>query len=104
MCNGKYFGGGMRVGPDADISDGLFDCIQMENVGVWQAVTKISSEVREGTHIQNNENVTHFRAKKVHLEPVDPDDKIFIEADGDLHGFLPATFTMLHHSIQLIIP
>lgn len=40
--NGKFFGGGMKVAPDAVIDDGLFSVITMENVSILQ--------VRKTTH------------------------------------------------------
>ncbi|MEA4898408.1 MAG: diacylglycerol kinase family protein [Eubacteriales bacterium] len=36
VANGRYFGGGMKVAPDADPSDGLLDLVYVDAVKRWQ--------------------------------------------------------------------
>jgi diacylglycerol kinase family enzyme len=44
------------------------------------------------------------RNTKVSISPVNPKDKIYIEADGEVTGVLPAQWTIIPQSCQMIIP
>jgi len=96
VCNGRFFGGGMKVAPDADVSDGLFD------VTVWSGYTLTDFVVRSkgiysGAHV-NWKGTRTLRAKSVHAES---DEKVLIDCDGEQPGTLPARFTILPGAIRL---
>ena len=51
VANGKFFGGGMKVAPDADVSDGLFDVTIWTGYGLSDFVFK-SAGVYSGEHVK----------------------------------------------------
>ena len=100
VANGQYFGGGMRVAPDASVEDGMFDVIVMGDAPRGD-VLKSLQQIRTGEHV-NNPNVRVFRARSVIATPVEATEgePVFIEADGESPGRLPAVFEMIPKSLK----
>lgn len=92
---GRVFGGGMRVTPNADPSDGLFD-VQV-HFGTKLDYVRGLPKVYKGTHIPHP-RIREERAATVHIEcePVG-----LIEADGEVLGHTPATFRVLPAALRL---
>jgi len=61
VANGRYFGGGMMVAPDADLDDGQFDVIAIGDLGFSELVTS-GRRLYKGTHL-SMDKVTARRAK-----------------------------------------
>ncbi len=55
VCNGRYFGGGMKVAPDARMDDGLFDVVVWEGFGVTDLVMK-RPMLYDGAHVQPSQH------------------------------------------------
>jgi YegS/Rv2252/BmrU family lipid kinase len=100
VCNGQFFGGGMRVAPNASPDDGLLDVIVIGDAPRRQ-VLKAMSEFSTGQHV-NNPNVKVFRAKSVIATPVEATQgaPVIIEADGELPGRLPAMFEVMPKALK----
>jgi YegS/Rv2252/BmrU family lipid kinase len=100
VCNGQFFGGGMRVAPDAAPDDGLLDVIIMCDAPKRNALKSLQ-ELKTGTHV-NNPFVKVFRAKTVIATPVEATAgaPVFIEADGEGPGRLPAMFEVLPKALK----
>jgi len=95
VCNGQFFGGGMRVAPDAIPDDGMLDVIVMGEAPFRQALSSLG-DIRTGAHV-NKPNVRVFRGRSIIATPVAATERtpVFIEADGEAPGMLPATFEVL---------
>jgi diacylglycerol kinase (ATP) len=100
VCNGQFFGGGMRVAPDAAPDDGLLDVIIMAD-GPKANVLKSLGDIKSGAHV-NNPNVKVFRARSVIATPVEATAgaAVHIEADGESPGRLPAMFEVLPKALK----
>ena len=98
VCNGRYFGGGMKVAPDAEIDDGLFDVVVWSGLGIADFVTK-RSMLYDGTHVKLP-NTRVLRARRVEAEPVG-DERVLLDVDGEQPGRLPARFTMLPGALRV---
>lgn len=96
VANGKFFGGGMKVAPEADVSDGLFDVIIWSGYGFKDFVLR-SQGVYSGAHV-NWKGTRVLRAKKVVAES---DEKVLIDCDGEQPGTLPCTITMVPSAIRI---
>ena len=55
----------------------------------------------DGSHV-NLKGTRVASARSVRLEPADSDEAIPVEADGELVGRLPATFTVLPGAVRLV--
>ncbi|MDP3057850.1 MAG: YegS/Rv2252/BmrU family lipid kinase, partial [bacterium] len=99
VANGRYFGGGLMITPEADPEDGLFDvCIVGETtkLGFLSPLLKAYS----GKHV-GHPAVSFFRAAKIKISS---DSKINTEGDGELTGFLPQEFSIVDGKIKILLP
>ncbi len=99
IANGRYFGGGMMVAPEARLSDGLF------HITIWSGFTLAdfafkSGSMYDGSHIKLKGTRTRT-ARTVRLEPAGS-EPVGVEVDGERIGRLPATFTVLPGALQLM--
>lgn len=98
VANGRYFGGGMQVAPDAEIDDGLFDVVGLE-MDVRRSIA-LTTEIYRGAHLKR-EGTWCERARKVYAEPVNPNDSVLLDVDGEAPGALPATFEIVPGALLL---
>jgi YegS/Rv2252/BmrU family lipid kinase len=96
VANGKFFGGGMKVAPDADVSDGQFDVTIWTGYGLGDFVLK-SAGVYSGEHVKWAGTRT-LRCKKMTAKSA---EKVLIDCDGEQPGTLPCTMTILPGAIRL---
>lgn len=97
--NGRFFGGGMKICPDARIDDGALDLVTVGDLSRTEVVTNIG-RLYDGTHLEL-EDVASARVTRLYAEPVDPDVKIPIELDGETPGHLPATFDIVPGALRI---
>jgi YegS/Rv2252/BmrU family lipid kinase len=100
IANGRYFGGGMHVAPNAVFDDGQFDVIVIGETGRTRALTGIPSLYR-GRHL-NRREVEVYRARTVQVT-CDGEPMLF-DVEGDQVGTTPATLTCLPDAITLCVP
>jgi diacylglycerol kinase (ATP) len=98
VCNGRFFGGGMKVAPDARMDDGLFDVVVWKGLGLTDLVMK-RPMLYDGTHVQLH-NTRVMRARVVEAEPVG-DGRIHLDVDGENPGTLPARFSILPGGLRI---
>ncbi len=101
VANGQYFGGGMRVAPDAIPDDGLFDVVIMGASARKQTIADLR-QIYTGEHL-TNPAVRVLRARKVVAAPIAENrgKPVRIETDGESAGMLPATFEILPKALNL---
>lgn len=97
--NGRFFGGGMKICPEADIEDGRFDVCIVGDVGKLPTLMLLG-RVFNGTHM-SHPLVTYKKASKVVVHG--PSD-LAVQADGELIGFLPATFELQRGALPMLLP
>jgi YegS/Rv2252/BmrU family lipid kinase len=99
IANGKYFGGGMMVAPEAKLDDGQFHVTIWSGYGLSDFVLK-SGSMYDGSHV-NLKGTRTRTARTVRVEPKGP-GPVGIEVDGERLGHLPATFTLLPGALLLV--
>jgi YegS/Rv2252/BmrU family lipid kinase len=102
IANASFFGGGMKIAPDAKLTDGKFDVITIRDLGAFK-ILRNSPRLYTGTHLSMPE-VEHSLARKVIVRPVDAEEEIPLEVDGELPGRLPATFQILPEALRVRCP
>ena len=90
--NGRSYGGGMQVCPDADLHDGLFDIMILHPVSKLEFI-KVFPTVYKGTHIKHPQ-VEVIRAKRIRIE-----SSAIAYADGERIGQLPVQVESLPQSL-----
>jgi len=101
VANGQFFGGGMRVAPEAKPDDGMFDVVIMGGMPKAQALAEMS-KIYTGEHLKNPA-VRAVRGRKIVAAPVAETGghAVYIEVDGECAGRLPATFELLPRALNL---
>jgi diacylglycerol kinase (ATP) len=102
IANARFFGGGMKIAPDAKLADGLFDVVSIGNLGAPRILAN-APRLYLGAHLGMSE-VGHALAKKVTARPQHKDQIIEFEVDGELPGHLPATFQILPKALRVRCP
>ncbi|MFN2493488.1 MAG: diacylglycerol kinase family protein [Pyrinomonadaceae bacterium] len=102
VANAKYFGGGMKIAPNAKLDDGKFDVISIGDLGAAKILTN-APRLYLGAHLGMSD-VYHALAKKVYARPINKNEHIEIEVDGELLGHLPATFQILPKALRVRCP
>ena len=98
VANGRFFGGGMMIAPNAVPDDGLFDITIMRDT-TFKDMLSGGGSLRDGTHIQNPKVLT-LRCRSLTATPVGP-DPVLLDVDGEAPGRLPATYEILPAAITL---
>ncbi len=102
VANGKFFGGGMKVAPDAELDDATFDVVAIGDLGMGE-VLKMSRKIYKGDHL-SMDKVSVRRAKVVEAEGIDPAAVIELDVDGENPGRLPARFEIVPAALWLAVP
>ncbi len=82
VANGTSYGGGMKVCPDASLTDGFFDVMILEPVSKFEFL-RVFPKVFKGTHI------THPRVRIERARSVNISASAVAYADGERIGPLP---------------
>jgi diacylglycerol kinase (ATP) len=82
VANGASYGGGMKVCPDASLTDGFFDVMILEPVSKFEFL-RVFPKVFKGTHI------THPRVRIERARSVNISAPAVAYADGERIGPLP---------------
>ena len=99
VANGCYFGGGMKICPDADPADGLFDVLLIGDVTKRDLVVTLP-KIYRGTHLPHPK-AELLRGDKVTIEAPIP---LPVELDGEQPGTTPASFEIVPRALRLRVP
>jgi diacylglycerol kinase (ATP) len=96
VANCQFFGGGMRVAPDADPNDGLFDVIVIGDIDKIEYLMTVP-KVYDGTHITHPQ-VDTYRARRVEVRSESP---VLLQVEGEVCGQSPITFEIVPSALQI---
>lgn len=99
IANGRFFGGGMMVAPDAEPDDGLFDVVTLGDLGRAEGLA-LSTRIYGGTHLRARK-VSARRAAVVEARPLRSGAEVLIDMDGETPGRLPLTARVLPKALRL---
>ncbi len=95
FANGRYFGGGMKIAPDADISLPNLDCYHISNAPLYKKLWAFLN-IYGGRHTRLSE----VKASRDSLYCIEQPN-LLIEADGELIGETPAQITLVRGALTL---
>jgi YegS/Rv2252/BmrU family lipid kinase len=99
VANCRYFASGMRILPEAEPDDGLFDVLVWGDVSRGDLVRNLHRLYR-GTHV-NHPKARIIRGRRVTVEP---ERELPVETDGETPGVTPATFEIVPRALRLRVP
>jgi diacylglycerol kinase (ATP) len=101
VCNARFFGGGMKIAPNAKLADGLLDVVNIGDIRTLKILFNAHTLYR-GTHLGLDE-VKSTLAKRIEVSPIGGQE-IQIETDGELPGRLPAVFEIVPGALKVRAP
>jgi YegS/Rv2252/BmrU family lipid kinase len=99
VANGRYFGGGMMICPEAVPDDGVFDVLLIGDLTKRDLLVTLPKTYR-GRHLPHPKAEV-LRGAVVELEPADP---LLVELDGEQPGTTPARFEVVPRALRLRVP
>jgi YegS/Rv2252/BmrU family lipid kinase len=99
VANGRFFGGGLEICPDAEPDDGLFDVLTIGDVTKRDLVMTMPKMYR-GTHLPHPK-AELLRGSSVTVTSETP---LPIELDGEQPGTTPVTFEVAAGALRLRVP
>jgi diacylglycerol kinase (ATP) len=96
--NTQSYGGGMRITPAADPTDGVFD-VTIGGAATRRDVLRMTPSVYRGKHVARAE-VQVLRTTSLRLES----PGINAYADGEYLGPLPVDVTLVPHALRVLVP
>jgi YegS/Rv2252/BmrU family lipid kinase len=102
VCNSRFFGGGMKIAPDAAINDGFFDVVNIGDMRTARLLLNAYTLYR-GSHLELPE-VKSTLARRIEVSSADKMREIYLETDGELPGRLPAVYEIVPCALKVRIP
>ena len=98
VANGRYFGQGLCIAPDATIDDQRFETFICAEVSVFDFI-RYSIPLKRGKRVDHKE--VHYGSCS-HME-LTAEEPCGIEADGEYLGMLPARIGIIDTPIQFLV-
>jgi YegS/Rv2252/BmrU family lipid kinase len=98
VANGQYFADGMQIAPQARLDDGLLDVVTFGDVGKSELL-KIWPTLYKGSHIRHPK----IRERKATAVTIESDEQLLIEADGDIIGESPVSFSVIPSALTVVV-
>jgi len=95
VANGQFFGGGMHVAPRASPTDGRLDVLIQ--IGTKADYVAAITKVYKGRHVPSPA-IKEYKARRVEVTTKNP---LRVEADGELLGMTPATFSLYENVLRI---
>jgi len=98
VANGRIFGKGMKVAPEARLDDGLFDSVLVRSMRFLEFCLH-GWKLMNGSHL-SHPKITLIRGRQVEAVP-EGEEEVLLELDGEQLGRLPATFEVLPRRLAI---
>jgi len=99
VANGRYFGGGMKITPEAEPDDGVFDVLLIGNLTKRDLLLTLPKTYR-GRHLPHPK-AELLRGTIVEIDAAEP---LPVELDGEQPGTTPARFELVPRALKLRVP
>ena len=110
VCNGRYYGGGFLAAPESQLDDGVLDVMVVNEISLAK-IAKVLPIYQAGKHFANGEIVPeleniveYYPAKSVHIRPVDENQEVIVNVDGECGPDKELSAEIVPLSARLILP
>lgn len=97
VANGRYYGHGLCIAPDAVVDDRMFSVFICGNVSVFDFIMHTGT-LRKGRNVLMDE----VQYKTATLVEFSSDSPCPIEGDGEILGYLPGKVSMIERQLQFL--
>jgi len=99
VANGKYYGHGLCIAPDAIPDDDQFEVFACADVSIFDFIIQ-SGPLKKGLRVKHPK-VSYLKTSSVELTSSSP---CAIEADGEWLGWLPAKIEFAPMKVRFLVP
>ena len=99
LFNGKFYGGGMLVAPEAKLCDGYFDVCLVEDLSIFKILTLFPKLIK-GKHGEIKE-VSFFKSRKAIIKS---EKELNLNIDGELVQAKHIEFEIKPNAINVVYP
>jgi len=99
--NTRNYAGRFGITPAADPTDGILDLMLFTGT-TRSSLAVFWMGVPSGLHIRNPHAIW-LRATRVELTPLEGEETVWFQTDGELAGSLPATVTIDPHGLEVLV-
>jgi diacylglycerol kinase (ATP) len=99
VANGRYLAGGMKICPDAEPDDGLFDVLLIGDVSKRDLVATLP-KIYRGTHLPHPKGEL-LRGREVIVDSPEP---LPVQLDGEQPGTTPVRFEVVPRALRVRVP
>lgn len=96
VCNGRYYGNGFKMAPDANIRDGIFDIYEVESLKTYQ-IPGLFLKLCRGTH-EKSKHVKRFWSDELIVES---EKELICNIDGDIIKDKKFDFRLIPEAITI---
>ncbi|RYB91788.1 lipid kinase [Nocardioides oleivorans] len=97
--NGRHYGGGLTVAPNASIDDHLLDVYAVEQ-GRLRDHVSVARLLRTGQLVEHD-RVHHLTARRIRIVT---DEPLEVNLDGEIAARTPATFEVDRNALHVVVP
>jgi diacylglycerol kinase family enzyme len=98
IANGKYFGGGLGIAPDAKPDDGFLEIVLATEISLWDYLKNLS-KIRACKKVEHPQ-MNYLRAKEIFVETENQP----IDMDGEFVGYTPMKISVVLSAVQMLCP
>ena len=110
VCNGHAYGGGFLAAPESKLDDGILDVMIVKEISLLK-IAKVLPIYQAGKHFKDGQVVPELRdiveyypAQSVEIHPVDPNQEMIVNVDGECGPDKVLTAEMVPLSARVILP
>lgn len=96
---GQYIGGGMQITPTAVLDDGQFEICIVNKLSKIKLLALFPS-IFKGEHIHIKPTVEIYKGSAVKIRSIE--DRVLVEADGNIIGTTPCDISINNQKIEMI--
>jgi len=97
IANGKSFGNRIYIAPTAEPDDGVFNTLIATDMPLPKFLFTLQR--LKSKQVVKDQSIVYATTQELQLSSM---TSAFIEAEGEMAGYLPATIVMLKHRIQFL--
>ncbi len=97
IANGGFYASGIQIVPDANLQDGLFEVMIVGDINKLDLIQTLPKAYL-GTHL----NHPKIRLEKASRVSIESNDRVLIQADGELLGETPAVFYIIPSALSIV--
>ncbi len=99
IANGRYFGAGLGIAPDAKPDDGLFEIVLGAEISLWDYLLNLG-KVQKCLKIEHPQ-MSYHQAKEVIIESY---EDLPIDMDGEFIGYSPIKVSVVPKALKFLAP